>query len=408
MQKVRKLIVLIIVSLLAVSTVTPAYAGTVPPWTRIYGADRAGTSNALFQINFYSNYISTPYPMNVLLADGYTNLQDALIATPYATYKGLPLQLYTPGTYSEAFFNGLHYESPTIFHSTWGLPFQFSGITPYSATWMTSDTKLPYILYQNGVSVECTDNFAAGLNSIDLSVKIANQLPTPQYVFIVNQKAFSDALSISPYSAYTKSPILLVDQNSVSPNVLNYINSHKSTIKMVYVIGGTGVISDSVMSQLPNAVRLAGSDRYGTCLQVNSTLPAVMYPIKQDGTTEQMQFYLMNGQDGHMADGISTAANASKMGNLNSGQNIFWLTNGSQFPYTSQQIIQALAPMNNFYVDLTFNQGTFNTNNLTVVGGPTVVPDSVAKTFWTIEGNILQAATNKIWSPSTYPYSLTP
>lgn len=101
----------------------------------------------------------------------------------------------------------------------------------------------------------------------DTSVKIAEKLGNPEKAVLVTGHDFPDALSISVVAAKLGLPILLTSKNDLPAEVSNYFQDH-STITQTYIVGGTGVISADLESQVPNPVRLAGNDRYDTNIAV--------------------------------------------------------------------------------------------------------------------------------------------
>lgn len=81
---------------------------------------------------------------------------------------------------------------------------------------------------------------------------------------------YPDALSATPLAKQLNAPILLTEKNSLRPEALTEIKNLKPA--NAYIVGGTGVISDVVKKSLESigikCTRLAGSDRYGTALNV--------------------------------------------------------------------------------------------------------------------------------------------
>ncbi len=82
---------------------------------------------------------------------------------------------------------------------------------------------------------------------------------------------FPDALSISPYSYATKSPIVLTDgEGLLSDDAISAIKG-ASNVKKVVIVGGAAVVSDQVMEQLGSdydCERLAGETRYETSVKI--------------------------------------------------------------------------------------------------------------------------------------------
>ncbi|KLU65792.1 N-acetylmuramoyl-L-alanine amidase LytC precursor [Desulfosporosinus acididurans] len=115
-----------------------------------------------------------------------------------------------------------------------------------------------------------------GTDLYDTCSKIADQLQVKSGTPIVLAYGgnYPDALSISSIAAENQYPILLVQKDGIS----DVIKSEIATIKpsKVFIIGGEGVISSAVESQVEqitsldksNIIRIAGQDRYATSLAV--------------------------------------------------------------------------------------------------------------------------------------------
>ncbi len=115
-----------------------------------------------------------------------------------------------------------------------------------------------------------------GTDRYDTCAKIADQLQVKSGTPIVLAYGdnYPDALSISSIAAEKQYPILLVQKDGISDAVKNEIATIKPS--KVYIIGGEGVISTAVESQVEqitaldktNIVRISGQDRYDTSLAV--------------------------------------------------------------------------------------------------------------------------------------------
>lgn len=107
----------------------------------------------------------------------------------------------------------------------------------------------------------------AGNDRYETSVKIAQQLEGVKEIAIVNGDSYADALSISSVAGIKNMPILLVDSGNELPQSMSaYIVSQDITNS--YVIGGSAVVKDAILNQLPNATRVSGVDRYATNVAV--------------------------------------------------------------------------------------------------------------------------------------------
>ncbi len=80
--------------------------------------------------------------------------------------------------------------------------------------------------------------------------------------YIATGANFPDALAAGPFGGSFGRPILLVKRDEIPASTQAAISGLALTTS--YVLGGTGVIGDDVMSQLPGATRLGGADRYET------------------------------------------------------------------------------------------------------------------------------------------------
>ncbi|MCS0673439.1 cell wall-binding repeat-containing protein [Cytobacillus firmus] len=116
-------------------------------------------------------------------------------------------------------------------------------------------------------------------------------------VVVVRGKDFPDALSAAAYAASNGMPILLTEMYSlpsVTSTAIRDLGASKSL-----VIGGTGVVSFSVASELPNPYRLGGKTRYETSLNVAKHFDNGAY-----------EYYVATGKQ--FADALAGAALAAK------------------------------------------------------------------------------------------------
>ena len=85
---------------------------------------------------------------------------------------------------------------------------------------------------------------------------------------VVNGLNFPDALSSASYAGEQGYPILLTRPQKLSEDVKKSLKSFKRTI----VVGGSGVVSNELVTHLPNPERYGGSDRYETSAMVATQL----------------------------------------------------------------------------------------------------------------------------------------
>jgi putative cell wall-binding protein len=110
-----------------------------------------------------------------------------------------------------------------------------------------------------------------GSDRYETAAAVARQLDNLGSAVIVNGLNYPDAVSVAAAAGRTGVPILLTDKDTlpeVTAKALRTLN-----ITQVTVVGGAGVISDSVLAALPNPTRLAGADRYDTSAAVIRAFP---------------------------------------------------------------------------------------------------------------------------------------
>ena len=106
----------------------------------------------------------------------------------------------------------------------------------------------------------------AGASRCETSIKIAEYLGTENGISVATGENFPDALSFAPIAAKKGIPILLSSKDTLSSGISNFIKG--KNVPVSYVIGGSGVLSDNVLSSLPNSKRLFGINRYETNINV--------------------------------------------------------------------------------------------------------------------------------------------
>ena len=107
----------------------------------------------------------------------------------------------------------------------------------------------------------------------------------PKEVFFVNAFGFADALSASTAAAAKGAPIIYLKANGdIDDDTAEYLKTLKSkgTVTKAYAIGGVGVISNEMMKKAANALglktaeRIAGANRYSTCVAVNNRFSDIL------------------------------------------------------------------------------------------------------------------------------------
>jgi putative cell wall-binding protein len=125
-----------------------------------------------------------------------------------------------------------------------------------------------------------------GDNRYDTAAKIAREL-TPGgtgTAFVVYGQNFPDALAAASYAAAGGHPILLTGTDTLHQLTAQALED--LGVENTFVVGGTGVISNSVMAELPNPERIAGKNRYLTALALAERFASSSHMFIATGTDE--------------------------------------------------------------------------------------------------------------------------
>jgi putative cell wall-binding protein len=206
-----------------------------PNVERIYGADRYETALQVALKGWESG------SDEMILATG-TNYPDALAGAPLAYHKGAPILLTSKQTLHSSAKKGIE-------------ELDVEKVTILGGAGVISDNVVEEIK-NLGVSV----NRISGNNRYETAVAISKSLPNHGAAVVVSGKNYPDALSIASIAAQEGYPILLSEKDIIPASTLAQANTYKKN----YVIGGTGVISQSIMTKLNHPTRIYGMNRYET------------------------------------------------------------------------------------------------------------------------------------------------
>jgi mannan endo-1,4-beta-mannosidase len=218
---------------------TPETPITEPITIRLAGANRYETAVKISQAGWKT-------AESVVLARG-DEFADALCAAPLAKQLNAPLLLTTP----KSLDNSVKVELQRL---------KVKKVYIIGGTGAVS-TEVEEALKVMGISIERI----GGSDRYETSLKIANRLTNKSHVFLCSGTSFGDALSVSSYAAVSGNPILLTYKDQLPAGINKFIRDNKSK---VYIIGGTGVISDSVVKGITGVERVSGADRYETNLAI--------------------------------------------------------------------------------------------------------------------------------------------
>jgi putative cell wall-binding protein len=139
------------------------------------------------------------------------------------------------------------------------------------------------------------DRYATAVDT----ARLANPRATTVVLASGSDVAMLDALSAAPLARAKNAALLLTQPASLPASVVADIKARKVTA--AYIVGGTGVISTNVQSQLvslgvTSIVRYGGRNRYDTAAQVASAVAATAPDV-----------FIASGRDDGMPDGMSLA-----------------------------------------------------------------------------------------------------
>lgn len=246
---------------------------------RIYGSTRYETSYEVFKRGWEtSNY--------AIFASG-TDYPDALCATPLATKYNAPILLVRNTSLSS------QQDLVNLIKSK-----NVKNIFLVGGTGVLSQT-IENELNNMGIST----TRLGGKTRYETSVEIAKQVGNNGEITLAFGGNFADGLSMAPIAAKKGMPILLTTTGSLPESISNYINSIK--VNKTYIVGGSGVISDSIANSLTNVERLGGSTRYDTNKLVFNRFKDELY---------LNEMYIASALD--FADALSVSALAGKNSNF--------------------------------------------------------------------------------------------
>lgn len=223
---------------------TPAGVVTLPTPSRVAGADRVGTANAVSQATWASRGASGRHAASAVVARD-DDFPDALAAVPLADAKNGPLLLSDPSSLDPSTLRELTRILPP--GSTVYLAGGTSALAPGIETTLAGAGFLP-------VRIAGGDRFAT-------ATAIAGALGNPSTVLEADGLGFADALSAGPAAAIRHGAVLLTDGSTQAQETGDYLAAHHPT---AYAIGGPASAAD------PTAQAIVGSNRYDTAARVAS------------------------------------------------------------------------------------------------------------------------------------------
>jgi putative cell wall-binding protein len=217
---------------------------------RLAGADRYGTAAAISRASFGAN-VPVAYVATGL------NYPDALAGGPVAGLAGGPVLLTDPGSLPQVTRDELARLKPGRIVVLGGT----SVVSQRVAQQLQPLTPRPV------ERVAGTDRYATAA-----MLSRASFAPGVGAAFVATGSAFPDALSAGPAAIKARGPVLLTYAGSLPAATRNELVRLRP--QTIYVLGGTGVVSEGVRQAIAQAtgrpvVRLAGADRYATSVAIS-------------------------------------------------------------------------------------------------------------------------------------------
>lgn len=201
--------------------------------TRLSGADRYATAEEIAAevIALHPDYDGT-----VLVATG-ANYPDALAAAPIATHRGWPITLANPS-------------------GSLAVPEQASQAVILGGTSVVStgmEAALTGLLGEwNVVRKGGADRYATA--ALIAAHGVNNGLHW-EGVGIATGTSFADALAGGAMLGQLRSPLLLTPGDALSVSARTPLSVNKRSIQTVHIIGGPSAVSETVRTQVLNAIR---------------------------------------------------------------------------------------------------------------------------------------------------------
>ncbi|WP_139364827.1 S8 family serine peptidase [Sutcliffiella halmapala] len=105
-----------------------------------------------------------------------------------------------------------------------------------------------------------TDRFKTAVSINDYVAKKGGE------VIVANARNFPDALSVSSFAGKYKIPVVFVEKDTIPTDTKNFLK--KYNFSKTIIVGGPNAITEKVMKELPNPVRVSGNDRYDTNIKI--------------------------------------------------------------------------------------------------------------------------------------------
>lgn len=245
----KKILSLVAVASIVIGISNTAYAKNSYNVNRLYGADRYKTSVSI------SNNFNSGTVQNVIVASG-QNFPDALAGSVLSKKYNAPILLL----------------SDTLAGSSDSIDYIKAHLDKSGHIYVLGGEASVGTEFINQMKTEGYNNIVrlGGKNRFDTNKFIVDSMNlekgTP--VVITNGYGFADALSVSSVASIKGYPILMTDASKLPDETKNILSTIQPS--QVYVIGGTGAVSDDVINEIKTIVPSLASGTSATSSGSNS------------------------------------------------------------------------------------------------------------------------------------------
>lgn len=226
-----------------------------PVWPRIAGDDRFGTAVALSRSGWSAGADT------VLLATG-RNWPDALASAPLSRKLDAPLLLAEPSALTTATAEELARLAPGSIVILGGEDALSSEVASQAAQ-------------AAGIELNAVRRIA-GTSRYETAALIAREVGVPASgkAIVVTGANPADAVSVAPYAGSNGIPILLAESSSLTTATAGFLADNAGTWRSTLAMGGTRVLTDALLAQVPSPTRIWGYNRYETNIAIIEKLYA--------------------------------------------------------------------------------------------------------------------------------------
>ncbi|OZM56518.1 hypothetical protein CIB95_12155 [Lottiidibacillus patelloidae] len=206
---------------------------------RVFGSDRYETSAAISSSGW-------PTADTVIIASG-EDFADGLSGAPLSYKLDAPLLLTQSHTL------------PTVIKN------EIIRLGASNAIILGGNVAVSDDVFNQLEDLELNVRRIAGANRYETAANIALEIGSnADSAILINGEAFADGTAVASFAAQLGYPILFTKKDILPVETSNIIDG----LTNIIAVGGTDVISDELLGQLPNKTRIDGKNRFDTAIEV--------------------------------------------------------------------------------------------------------------------------------------------